>query len=729
MRRLPSLNHVPAWLLLAAAAAVPAALPAGQEDETHRVPETESVQVNLVLIDVVVRDRKEVPVTGLRWEDFELLVDRLPAAPGDIETFEETCPPQPSATVQAGTGREGAVAAPAPSGEPLETKHIVILLDFSHMTMSGRRQALRSTRDFLSRGLGPADRVMLLAHKGGLRLVQDFTSSPSLLIARIDDLIPDTASLETEVLEESHKLINIARVPCDPAGECSSRKSLATVYATEEEMRARRTIEAVEDLMPALAGIDGRKALVVFSDVLRDEPGVQFMAAAGSTPQSAGIDIKAELLRLTREANAASVSLYTVHAGGLDDSTIAAFRDGGLGSTSPSAEPRGFQSSLYDAAQAGLQSALSLQSSLALETGGRALQRTNDLSAVLSAAQQDLRCHYVIGYRHPGKADNARHSLIVRLKPGPDGKERRGVTIRHRPYFVDYAASDRRERLVRSALDVPQLFRSIPIDGEAFLLAPTRWGHQVLVKATVPLESLSLLPAGSGAREGLVNVRGELSGGAGRSECSFATEVPIRLPGTGPEAARLIFETGCTVVPGRYRLSIVVHDATSREVGAIALPLVVPAGHKPGGAFLSDVHLWVRDPAALVVAHAAERIGLKDGTIVGGRGAYVPQGERRLAKDQQGMLSLLICPPDRAAASPEKPIRIRRRVLGAEDATVAEFRDLNITEPPVDPGGCYQIFDEIPASTLGEGVYTLSIDVHWPAFGSPLSRQAAFAVQ
>ena len=44
-------------------------------EEAPSTSGTEQVRVSLVLIDVVVRDRKENPVTGLTREDFELMVD------------------------------------------------------------------------------------------------------------------------------------------------------------------------------------------------------------------------------------------------------------------------------------------------------------------------------------------------------------------------------------------------------------------------------------------------------------------------------------------------------------------------------------------------------------------------------------------------------------------------------------------------------------------------------
>ena len=83
--------------------------PTGAPQEPARITGAERVQVGLVLIDVVVRDRKDRPVAGLTRDDFQLLVDRLPAPAADIESFEEVCPAQPQPAVTA------AASTPVPS--------------------------------------------------------------------------------------------------------------------------------------------------------------------------------------------------------------------------------------------------------------------------------------------------------------------------------------------------------------------------------------------------------------------------------------------------------------------------------------------------------------------------------------------------------------------------------------------------------------------------------------
>src|SRR5207247_2078132 len=147
-------------------------------------------------------------------------------------------------------------AAPSPGAAgPVSAapRHIVVYLDFSQLTLSGRRQALKAARDHIAAHIGPGDRMMILAYKKGLRLVQDFTSDAGQLTARLDEMLGDNTTLDSDVLEEGQNMHSVASKPCiGPDGACVARRTLAASYAAQEEMRALKSLHAIESLMPAL---------------------------------------------------------------------------------------------------------------------------------------------------------------------------------------------------------------------------------------------------------------------------------------------------------------------------------------------------------------------------------------------------------------------------------------------------------------------------------------------
>ncbi len=709
--------------------------PAAQSETPRRIGTSEQVVVNLVLIDVVVRDRKDQPVTGLTRGDFGLLVDRRPIGPEAIETFEEICEAAPAVTAQAGADQSAPEPAPAPPAAPgpAAPRHLVLYFDFTQLSLSARYQALKAARQTMERSLTPHDRVMILAFKRQLRLVQDFTSDAGTLTARIAELEADIGTLDSDVLEEGRNLEEVALKPCDADGAgCSARRSMAEMYATQEQWRAERSVRTIRELMPAMAGLRGRKALVLFTDTLRDEPGVQYLATAGMTPRDIGINMNDQMLELGREANAAGVSIYTVHSIGLDDATMQSYRDARAISTTISGGSTSIASSssidgpglLYNAARAGEDAALALQTTLAVETGGRALQRTNELGRIFTSAQQDLSCYYLIGYRYDGHGDGARHSLLLSVRDGSDGERRRGMTLRYRPYFHDDSAATRRDRLIRSALDVPDLHRGLRVETEAFSLAPEKKLLRVLVKTTVPIAALSLIPAGETLLEGRVLVRGEIVQGH-EIVCQFSHELPLRVPRGAALPERLVFETGCKLAAGRYDLTVAVLDSTTMEVGGRHAQFSVSAVDRDEQAWISEIHLWARDPDALLITAGGAAIGLKDST---GERAFIPRAQRRLSTGQEALLSFALCPPGRNSAAPDRPIRIHRTLHGEADAEVAGFRDLVLEAPPDAATGCYQITNTIPVSTLGSGYYSFKVAAHGQALGAPIELEAGLAV-
>jgi len=656
-------------------------------------PGSERVRVGLALIDVVVQDRSDQPVPGLTRADFEIRVDGRRVEPSEIERFEQIC-----------SAPEGTSPVSSASGPPA-LRHIVLYLDFSQMTLPGRQRVLQAAREHFAKGLDPSDRVMIVTHKNDLKVIQDFTADGSVLAARLDGLQDDASTLDTDVLEESQNIADVAKSSPDP-------RSLARKHAAKEANRAERSLRALEAFAASLSDLPGRKALVLATDVLRDEPGLQYLALAKTTPQAVGISIAEEIRQAIQEANAAGVSIYTVHAGGRPDDPH------GVGLADKLQE-------MHSAIASGEASALTIERTLAKETGGRALLRNRDPAGVLALAQRDLSCYYLLGYRYRGRGDNKRHSLDVRL--GPESRNRAGgsLTARHRPHFTDALVADRKRMMVH-ALVAPALYRALPVTGEAFALAPTKEGRRVLIRATVPIESLSMVPLDSSSVEGRTMVRGEVSQD-GDAVFRFAQDVlQPRVPKSQKDA-RLVYQTGCILAPGNYTLTVAMMDRRTTAIGTRQVKITVPSADTRSDPYMSDVQIWARDPGALVVTVGTETIGVKESV---GDVSFIPRAERRITRNQEAFFSFHLCPPTGSAATPEKPIQVRQTLKSEPGLVVPgfQFRDLSITKP-LDGGTlCYELSSPLPAGRMASGIYSLTVEATGPVLGSPIMRRAALAV-
>jgi VWFA-related protein len=109
----------------------------------------EKVEVNLVIVDVQVLDRKGNPVSGLTAGDFDVSVDRHPMP---IASFDAAC------------------------AELSEKPDIVLAFDYQHLGETQRTRALDSAQRALEkRGIRDAE-IMVAALTGGLRVEHRFTT-------------------------------------------------------------------------------------------------------------------------------------------------------------------------------------------------------------------------------------------------------------------------------------------------------------------------------------------------------------------------------------------------------------------------------------------------------------------------------------------------------------------------------------------------------------------------
>lgn len=664
----------------------------------------ERAEVDLVLIDVLVKDREGNPATDLAKSDFELLIDRLPAP---ISTFESYCLPAETA------GRQEGVAEAVPEESALaeaQPRYVVLFFDVNHLTKQGLERSVDASLDYVRTQKRPNDRVMLLAMKGRPILLEDFTDDAGRLAARLAEFRSDRDMLDMSYLEERLNKLDILSKECAPVpGRCERRITAAVSYAAEEEAKARRSIQALRNLMPALASIRGRKTVVHFSETLRDEPGLEYLVLAGGAPRSEGIDIRPLLQDLHREANAAGVSFYMVWAAGLGEGR-------GAGGIDASIKIPGVDAGAMEAsAAAGEDAALSLGATLAIETGGVALKRTNNLDKVFTAVNDDLNCYYELGYRNEGPGDGARHSIIVNVN-------RKKYEVRHRTYYEDLPESKKLDMRFESALLAPAFFREIPVTTEAYALAPADKKSPFLFKVEFPLREISLVPQADGFLYGEAQVRVKVWAGS-EVVCAWDRQIPVTLePGEGAGNRKIIYEAGCELAPGDYLASAAAMDAASWTIGAHETSLTVRP-RKPG--ILGDVVLWTSSGEDLLVAADAADVGIHE---EGSGHGFVPRAERRFGLREAGILYVIVCPPDSGAGSVEV-----QRSLFAGDLEVATFPPVSLGAPPQGnaparpSGSCEGLFAPIPPGKLGGGGYVLEVRVN--GIGpEPVVHRAGFAL-
>ncbi|MEM9291277.1 MAG: VWA domain-containing protein [Acidobacteriota bacterium] len=571
-----------AWFLLSAvpgtaqddatqeAAAAPSApqaqpLPDVEGDEIF----FDSVDVNVVNVEVFVTDSDGQPVTGLQPENFRLFEDGEPV---EITNFLAVDGPVRNATI---------TPAQIETAEPLEERlpeqevipadqrlHVIVFVDNLNIQPQYRNQVLKRLRRFLRDSLDNQDRVMLVAFDGRLQILQDFTSIPELIQPGLEQL-ETTSTRGFEVIQERRTLLrDLSEIEFRTAfatqeqGPAESRAILEAirVYATGIQERVRLTTSALNTLIESMAGLPGRKAMLYVSGGLEARPGTDLFEAwtqkfttngiegniTSAQTEALSFDTGPELQRVVDNANANRVILYTIDASGpvqfgsLDPS-------GGnfdFASIATSGGGRVWTSEIDSVATTNLRSSFQHMSG---STGGLAFINTEGLGNTLSQLATDFESYYSLGYRPDVKGDGELRELDVEL----DGVRAR---IRHRTAYRDKSPEQRMSDRTLSALllDTSDNALGIQVERAAGQLAKfeakegeTRAERrarrraareakkdnifEVPVLVKVPLSELALLP-GDDHHQGRISVFIALRDETGAMSPVQHIPLPIKIP-------------------------------------------------------------------------------------------------------------------------------------------------------------------------------------------------------
>src|ERR1700675_2338868 len=355
--------------LTAAAVLSPADPLASQEpDKQAAGPAPIRVSTELVLVNVVARDKKGNPVRDLKQADFTLYEDDKKQ---QISTFDfedvDQLPVTAGATVSgAAPGRllHSTKKAP-PTLDARDRRLILLFFDFSAMEPEQIDRSVEAAKKFVGTKMQPADLMALVSLATNMRVDLDFTDDKTKLLA----------ALTAYDSGQGQGFENGSEGSSEGAAETSGAFSADdTDFNT---FSADRKLLALQSLMQALGKLPQKKSLIYFSNGI----------------SQSGADNQSALRATTAAAVKANVSIYSLDIRGLQ-----AFPPGG---EAQSASLHG-QSAYSGAAvlndlngNAASQDTLATLSS---DTGGKAFFDSNDFGGVFSQVQKDSSAYYVLGF-------------------------------------------------------------------------------------------------------------------------------------------------------------------------------------------------------------------------------------------------------------------------------------------------------------------------------------------
>ena len=440
------------------------------------------LDVSLINLFVTVVDSKGgAPVSGLRGEDFEIFEDGAPVAITNFEAIDR----RELVAVDAEVEEDGGVAAAL--AEVPKGRYVALLFDNQSLERRTRRKVLESLESFIDEELEQNGVFMIALNTGTLEIVKPFTSNGPGLKAALRGVaeIPSSG----DALKKSKRYLKrtvyneeIYRTAQAPGGNiaregagggtidysyaiASSQRLLTEINSVRrlEYDRIRQSLRVTDELLRAVAGIEGRKAVVWVGEDLamrpmldvynvwysRTQPLASMMTVIEPTLWGEELKLDRDFEALAASAQASGATFYFIDASDRD-------RELATADYSPPSAVSVFLSESTGGAVwtpganfAEVRDLTEGAHYMALATGGAIFENTRDVDRVLDTLADQVATYYYLGYRRGGPPDGKRHDIKVRVRGD-------GLRVRHHEQVLDRTEPQRLADLAvaRLRLDV-----------------------------------------------------------------------------------------------------------------------------------------------------------------------------------------------------------------------------------------------------------------------------------
>ena len=468
---------------LVLAAAVALALPlfaqrSQPEPESPRI--VENIDVRVIDVDVIVTDRRGNFVPGLTQDDFEIYENGVKK---QISNFYEV---EGNRAKNIIADETGARIEQRPDDEPAEEikRRIIFYVDNLTLNPFNRNRVFQQMKTFVKEVMRPGDEAMIATYNRSMKVRVPFTRDASQIESILDSLARESG-LGVNVSSERKTAESRIR----DSNSYDEALLTARTYASSIEHDLRQSVASINALMSTLAGVEGKKILVLTSEGFPMQPGREMFYfideiarekgwsnAGSSMLQSMTYDGSQLIQSIAKTANANDITMYTVHAAGL------------TGGSEMSAEhARATPIMVSHAATSNTTESMQLMAQM---TGGLASVQTNNFAEAFRRIGRDLDAYYSIGYRAGTERVDRQRYLEVKAK-------NRDYRVRSRQTFVEKSVfAEMSDKVVASLLyrvkdnDLSILARvgqPIPVDDGLF---------RVAIDIQIPMESLTLIPQG-----------------------------------------------------------------------------------------------------------------------------------------------------------------------------------------------------------------------------------------
>ncbi|HMD39860.1 MAG TPA: VWA domain-containing protein [Candidatus Acidoferrum sp.] len=516
-------------------------------------PEPRSIRVTseLVLANVVVRDKKGNLIRDLKKDDFTLFED---GKKQNISTFDfENVDQIENAgnAEQTVTGETADAAGPAgvlrksdaPVMNARDRRVIVLFFDFSAMEPDQIDRCVDSAKKYINAQMHPVDIVALVSLSTNMRVDLDFTDDKKKILSVLSSYslgqgqgfaLGDTGSAE---------------------GAAETGGSFTPDDTDYNTFSADWKLLALQSTMQALGKIQQKKSLIYFSNGI----------------SQTGTDNQSALRGATAAAVKNNVSIYPVDVRGLQ-----AFPPGG---EAQSASLHGQSAYNGNAVLNDLNNNAASQetlSTLAADTGGKAFFDTNDFSGVFSQVQKDTSAYYVLGFISTNALKDGKYRRLRVQVNRPD------VKLEFRPGyyagrdFLHQNHADREAQLEDElAAELPQT--DVPLYAGTAYFRQDESHYYLAVSLVVPGSQIPFVQE-KDKDNATIDIIGEVRIGGGKVPVGQLRDT-VKLALDSAQQVRrknVQYNTGFVLAPGSYHLKFIVRENQTGRMGSFETDVQIP---------------------------------------------------------------------------------------------------------------------------------------------------------
>ncbi|HYH08103.1 MAG TPA: VWA domain-containing protein [Thermoanaerobaculia bacterium] len=468
-------------LLVAATLAAPMPAQQKQNAEPEMPKLVDVVDVRVINVDVVVTDRKGNFVSGLTKDDFEVLENGTPKT---ISNFYEVEGPRAKGLVAGEVGgKVEAPVAPAPVQSEEMKRRIIFYIDNLSLAPFNRNRVFSQMKEFIHTVMRPGDEAMVATYNRSMKVRVPFTRDA----AQVESIL-DTIARESGmgIANRSERKQFEDRIR--DARSYEDAVTSARTYASSVEHDLRNSVASLNALLGTLAGVEGKKILVLTSEGFPIQPGRELFlfideiarekqwSGASTILEGMTYDGTSLVQSVAKTANANDITLYTIHAAGLT---------GGSEVSAENARPIPPMVS-----HAAAQNTIESMQMMADMTGGIASTNTNNFADAFKRIHRDLEAYYSIGYRAGTERVDRQRYLNVRTK-------NRDYRVRARQTFVEKSLhTEMGDRVIANLLYrvkdndlgiIARVGAPVPVEDGLF---------RVAIDVQIPMTQLTMLPQG-----------------------------------------------------------------------------------------------------------------------------------------------------------------------------------------------------------------------------------------